>query len=179
MNSTSIPPATYPLRRYYFCQRFQTLIPTSLKQFYSNPRGPTCFPDFHAIRCSLYFFNLNSPHCTFYLISINAITAVIFNIPQLFHVLLPDFLSIIQNYFHRPTSIFKTTNPNNIFLLPKPLFGNSKQLATFMTRISFLHHLSIFSSIAIYTALLAPFFCVTIILPIFYFFFVILFSNPK
>ena len=40
------------------CQRFQTFIPTSLKQFYSNPRRPTCFPDFHTIHffASQYFF---------------------------------------------------------------------------------------------------------------------------
>ena len=42
-------------------------------------------------------------------------------------------------HFHHPIFIFKTTNCNNIFLLPKPLFGNSKQLAAIPTQINLLH----------------------------------------
>ena len=52
------------------CQRFQTLIAISLKQFYSNHRRPTCFPSFHLIHCTMHLFNINSPHCTLYLTSI-------------------------------------------------------------------------------------------------------------
>ena len=37
----------------YNCQRVQTLTPTNLKQFYSNPRRPTCSPNFHTIHCTL------------------------------------------------------------------------------------------------------------------------------
>ena len=72
---------------------------------------------------------------------------------------LPGFLSIIHTYFHRPTFIFKTTNPNNMLLLPNPLFDNSKQLTTITTRINFLHRFSSFlihshmhSSISIFFA---------------------------
>ena len=72
---------------------------------------------------------------------------------------LPDFPSIIHTYFHCPTFIFKTTNPNNIFLLPNPLFGNSKQLTTITTRInlprrlsSFLIHSHLYHSLSIFFA---------------------------
>ena len=51
------------------CRRFQTLIPTSLKHFYSKPRGPTCFPDFHAIHGTPHLFNLRVPHWTLYFIA--------------------------------------------------------------------------------------------------------------
>ena len=70
------------------------------------------------------------PNCTFYISSINVITPLIFNIRQLFNVLLPDFLSIIHTYFHHLALIFKTTNP--------------KQLTTIITRINFLHRFSKF-----------------------------------
>ena len=95
---TSIPWVTYPWARYliYVCERFEKLIPASLKQFYSNLRGLICFSNFHMIHCTLQLFNLNSPHCTLLVTSINAITPLIFNIHQLFHMLLLDFFSIIH-----------------------------------------------------------------------------------
>ena len=121
-----------------------TLIPTSLKQFYRNSGGSTSFPNFYSIHCTPHLFNLSSPHCTLYLTSISAIILFFFNIYQLFHMLLLDFLLIIYTYFHRPTFIFKTTNPNNAPLLPSPLLGNSKQLTTITTQINFLHRLPSF-----------------------------------
>ena len=107
-------------------------------------------------RCTPHLFNLNSPHYTLYLTSINAFTPFIFNVYQHFHVLLPDFPSIIRSYFHLPSFIFKTTNPN-ISPLPSPLFGNSKQLTTIATQINLHHSFPAFWSIAIYTTILAYF----------------------
>ena len=72
------------------------LIPTRLKQFYSNPRGSTRFSDFHTIHCTLHLFNLNSPHCTLCFTSIIAASLFIFNIHQPISMLLPEFLSIIH-----------------------------------------------------------------------------------
>ena len=115
-----------------FVKTFKHLSPPALKNStYSNSKGPICFPDFHTIHRKLHLFNLNSPHCTLYPFSINAITPFIFNIhepfhrllpdflssstltfTEPFHRLLPDFLSIIHTYFHCPTFCFKTTNPN-------------------------------------------------------------------
>ena len=57
------------------------------------------------IHCTQYLFNLNSPHWTLYLTTINAITPFICNIYQLFHMLLPDFFSIIHANFDHPTLI--------------------------------------------------------------------------
>ena len=122
-----------------FVKDFKHLSPPILNNSAAIPEGPLTFPDFHTIHCTTHLFNLISPHCTLFLTSINAIILFIFNIHQLFHMLLPNFLSIIHTYFHRPTFIFKTTNSNN-FLLPNPLFGNSKQLTTIAVRIS-LHRL--------------------------------------
>ena len=121
-----------------FVKDFKHLPHLSLKQLYSNPKGPTCFPDFHTIHGTAHILNLNSPHCILYLTSINVVTPFSFSIHHLFQMLLPDFLSIIHTYFHHPTFILK------IFFLPNPLFGNSKQLMTIMTSINFLHCLSSF-----------------------------------
>ena len=126
-----------------FVKDFKHLSPPALK-ILSQPRGSNCFPDFHTIHCTPHLFNLNSPHCTLYLTSINAITPFIFNIHQLFHMLLSDFLSIIHTYFYHHTFIFNTSNPKNIFLLLNPLFGNSKHLTTITTRINLLHCISSF-----------------------------------
>ena len=108
---------------------------------------------------------------------INAITPFIFNIHQPFHMLLLDFLSIIHTYFYRATFVFKTTNPNNIFLLHNLLFGNSKQLPTILTRINLLHHLSSFLILSHTYYPLSIFFCLTIFFPISLI--PTLFPNPK
>ena len=153
------------------CQRFQTLIPTSLKQFYSSPRGPTCCPDFHTVHCTPLLFNLNSTDCTCYLTSNNAITPFTCNIHQLFNMLLLDCLLII------PTFIFKKTSPNNIFLLPNPLFGNSKELMTIKTRINLLCCLSSFLIHSHIYYSFNAFLCLIMFLPIFLI--QTLFPNPK
>ena len=82
-------------------------------------------------------------------------------------MLLPDFFSIIHTHFHRPTFTFKTTNPNNIFLLPSPLFGYSKELTTITTRINLLHRLLSFLIHSHIYYSLSIFFCLAIFLPIF------------
>ena len=111
-----------------FVKDFKHLSPPFWNNSIATPRGCSCFPDFHKI------------HCTLQLFSIGAITTFIFNIRQIFHMLLPNFLSIIHTYFLHPTFIFKTTNPN-IFPFPKPFFDNSKQLSTIMTQVNFLQRL--------------------------------------
>ena len=107
---------------------FKLLSPPNLNISRATPDGLVAFLifiQFIAHRTSSTSFLLTAPST---LLCINAITPFIFNIHQLFHMLLPDFLSIIHIYFHRPTFIFKTTNPNNISLIPSPLLGNSNQL---------------------------------------------------
>ena len=42
--------------------------------FLQQPKGPTCFLDFHMIDCTPHPFSLNSSHCTLYFTSINVIT---------------------------------------------------------------------------------------------------------
>ena len=82
-------------------------------------------------------------------------------------MLLPDFLLIIHTYFHCPTFNFKTTNPNSIFLLPNPLFGNSNQLSTITTGINPLRRLSSFLTHSHIYYSLTILFCLTIFLSIF------------
>ena len=99
-----------------FVKDYKHLSLRALNNSIATPEG-TCFPNFHTIYCTPPLFNLNSCYCILYLISISAITPFIFNILQLFHLLLPDFILIIHTYFHLSSFIFKTTNLN-IFLLP-------------------------------------------------------------
>ena len=101
-----------------FVKDFKHLSPPFWNNSIATPRGCSCFPDFHKI------------HCTLQLFSIGAITTFIFNIRQIFHMLLPNFLSIIHTYFLHPTFIFKTTNPN-IFPFPKP-FLSPHSFSTFV-----------------------------------------------
>ena len=84
---------------------------------------------------------------------------------------------IIHTYFHCPTFIFKTTNPNNIFLFHNPLFGNSKQLTAITTKINLLHCPSSFLIHSHTYYSLSIFFGLTIFLPIFLI--LTLFPNPK
>ena len=95
-------------------QNLGLFIPTNHKQFYSNPRGPICFPDFHTIHCTPH---LDSPHCTLYITSINAIHSISTFINFSICTFQIFFLSSTLN-FHHPTFTFKITNPNNIFVLP-------------------------------------------------------------
>ena len=89
--------------------------------------------------------------------TINAIMPFIFNIHHLFHMLLLDFLSIIHTYFHHLTSIFKTTNLNDIFFLPNCLaiLINSQPS---WHKSAFSTACQAFWSLAIYTTLLVSFF---------------------
>ena len=139
---------------------------------------PLAFPVF--IRFMAHHICSNStssPHCTPYLISIDGITQFIFNIHQLFHTLLPDFLLIIHIYFYHLTYICKKTNPNNIFLILSLLFGNSKLLMTITTQINFLHCLPRFLIHSHIYYSLGIFFCLIIFLPVFLI--LTLFPNPK
>ena len=153
MNSTSIPPVTYPWKLSMCVKDFKHVSPKALNNSVATPEGP----HFHIIHCTSHLFNLNSTHCALYITSVSAITPFIFNIYQLFHMLLPDFLSIIHSYFHCPTFIFKTTSPNNI-LLPTfclAILNNSwpsRHQSTFSTASR------AFWCIAIYTTLLSSFF---------------------
>ena len=98
-----------------FVQDFKHLSPLPLNNYTATPEGPLAFPDFHTIRCTPPPFNLSSPRCTLYLTSINAITPFIFNIHQLFYMLLPDFLSIIHTFTTLLSSLRQLTPATSFF----------------------------------------------------------------
>ena len=128
-----------------FVKDFKHFIPTSLKQFYSNPRGPTCFPDFHTIHCTPHLFNLNSPHCTLFLYLLASMLSL-----HLFSTLINSSMCSFQIFFRSSTLTF-TTSLSSLRQLtqhhlssPQPFFGNSKQVTTITTQINLLHYLSRF-----------------------------------
>ena len=96
-----------------FVKDFQHLSPPTLRK----PGGHTCFFSFYTIHCTLYLLNLNSSHCFLYLISINAIIPFIFNIHQLFYMLIPDFLLIFHT-FTTPLSSLRQLTLTTSFLSP-------------------------------------------------------------
>ena len=153
-----------------FVKYFRQVCPWALNISKATFRGPIWFLNFHLTRFSRHLLNLDFRHCTLYLTSINAITPFIFNIHQPFHVLLPNFLSIIYLYFHCPTFILKATNAN-ISFLPSALFSNSKQLRTITTWINLLYCLPTFLIRSQIYYSISMFFCFTTLLPIFLFFF--------